>query len=141
MRTPITERPAIRAYERSVVTTAPYPRRPRHGTSTGAAASRRPAPAPPPPPRPPPRPPARARSQTSAGVIPGGGAIPLGIGGDHAVTLAERRAAAAGHGPLGLVHLDAHHDVWDSYFGRPYNHGTVFKRACEEGLLDPPRCV
>ena len=57
------------------------------------------------------------------------------------MTLAELRAAAAVHGPLGLVHLDAHHDVWDSYFGRPYNHGTVFKRACEEGLLDPARCV
>ena len=73
--------------------------------------------------------------------IHAGGAIPLGIGGDHSVTLAELRAAAAAHGPLGLVHLDAHHDVWDSYFGRPYNHGTVFRRACEEGLLDPSRCI
>ena len=82
-----------------------------------------------------------ARIQAYAEVIHRGGAIPLGIGGDHSVTLAELRAAAAVHGPLGLVHLDAHHDVWDSYFGRPYNHGTVFKRACEEGLLDPPRCV
>jgi agmatinase len=70
-----------------------------------------------------------------------GGAIPLGIGGDHSVTLAELRAAAAVHGPLGLVHLDSHHDVWDSYFGRPLNHGTVFRRACEEGLLDPARCI
>ena len=70
-----------------------------------------------------------------------GGAIPLGIGGDHSVTLAELRAAAAVHGPLGLVHLDSHHDVWDSYFGRPLNHGTVFRRACEEGLLDPSRCI
>jgi len=82
-----------------------------------------------------------ARIQAYAESIHRGGAIPLGIGGDHSVTLAELRAAAAVHGPLGLVHLDAHHDVWDSYFGRPYNHGTVFKRACEEGLLDPPRCV
>ena len=82
-----------------------------------------------------------ARIQAYAEGIHRGGAIPLGIGGDHSVTLAELRAAAAVHGPLGLVHLDAHHDVWDSYFGRPYNHGTVFKRACEEGLLDPPRCV
>jgi agmatinase len=70
-----------------------------------------------------------------------GGAIPLGIGGDHSVTLAELRAAASVHGPLGLVHLDSHHDVWDSYFGRPLNHGTVFRRACEEGLLDPARCI
>jgi agmatinase len=82
-----------------------------------------------------------ARIQAYAEAIHRGGAIPLGIGGDHSVTLAELRAAAAVHGPLGLVHLDAHHDVWDSYFGRPYNHGTVFKRACEEGLLDPARCV
>jgi agmatinase len=82
-----------------------------------------------------------ARIQAYAEVIHRGGAIPLGVGGDHSVTLAELRAAAAVHGPLGLVHLDAHHDVWDSYFGRPYNHGTVFKRACEEGLLDPARCV
>jgi agmatinase len=67
--------------------------------------------------------------------------VGLGMGGDHSVALAELRALAAVHGPLGLVHLDAHHDVWDSYFGRPYNHGTVFKRACEEGLLDPARCV
>jgi agmatinase len=70
-----------------------------------------------------------------------GGAISLGIGGDHSVTLAELRAAAAVHGPLGLVHLDAHHDVWDAYFGRPLNHGTVFRRALEEGLLDPARCL
>lgn len=70
-----------------------------------------------------------------------GGAIALGIGGDHSVTLAALRGAAAVHGPLGLVHLDAHHDVWDSYFGRPLNHGTVFRRACEEGLLDPSRCL
>jgi agmatinase len=70
-----------------------------------------------------------------------GGAIALGIGGDHSVTLAALRAAAAVHGPLGLVHLDAHHDVWDSYFGKPYNHGTVFRRACEEGLLDPARSI
>ena len=82
-----------------------------------------------------------ARIQAYAEVIHRGGAIALGVGGDHSVTLAELRAAAAVHGPLGLVHLDAHHDVWDSYFGRPYNHGTVFKRACEEGLLDPARCV
>jgi agmatinase len=75
------------------------------------------------------------------GTIHRGGAIPLGIGGDHSVTLAELRAAAAVHGPLGLVHLDSHHDVWDSYFGRPLNHGTVFRRACEEGLLEPARCI
>jgi agmatinase len=69
------------------------------------------------------------------------GVIPLGIGGDHSVTLAELRALHAVHGPLGLLHLDAHSDLWDSYFGQPLNHGTVFRRALEEGLLDPARAL
>ena len=51
------------------------------------------------------------------------GVIGVGIGGDHSVTLAELRATAAVHGPLGLVDLDSHGDIWESYFGRPYNHG------------------
>src|SRR6478752_4572852 len=65
----------------------------------------------------------------------------FGIGGDHSVTLAKLRAAAAVHGPLGLVHLDSHGDIWESYFGRPYNHGTLFRRALEEGLIDPDRSL
>lgn len=69
------------------------------------------------------------------------GAITLGMGGDHSVALAELRALAAVHGPLGLLHLDAHGDLWDSYFGHPYNHGTVFRRALEEGLIDPARTL
>src|SRR5262249_55094970 len=69
------------------------------------------------------------------------GVVPIGLGGDHSITLAELRAAAAIHGPLGLAHFDAHGDTWDSYFGRKYNHGTTFKRAAEEGLLDPARCI
>jgi len=81
------------------------------------------------------------RIDVFASALHSSGAIPLGIGGDHSVTLAALRAAARTHGPLGLIHLDAHHDVWDSYFGRPYNHGTVFRRAVEEGLLDPARCL
>jgi agmatinase len=55
--------------------------------------------------------------------------------------LAELRAAAAVHGPLALVHLDAHADVWDSYYGARYFHGTVFRRAVEEGLVDPHASV
>ncbi len=82
-----------------------------------------------------------ARIQAYAETIHRGGAIPLGIGGDHSVTLAELRAAAAVHGPLGLVHLDSHGDIWESYFGRPYNHGTLFRRALEEGLIDPARSL
>lgn len=69
------------------------------------------------------------------------GVVPLCLGGDHSMVLAELRAAAAVHGPLALVHLDAHADVWDSYYGVEHFHGTVFKRAVEEGLVDPARSV
>jgi agmatinase len=69
------------------------------------------------------------------------GVVPLGVGGDHSVTLAELRALAAVHGPLGLLHLDSHTDLWDAYNGRPYSHGTMFRRAIEEGILDPSRTL
>ena len=69
------------------------------------------------------------------------GVMPLCIGGDHSIVLAELRAAARVHGPLALVHLDAHADVWEEYYGARYFHGTVFKRAVEEGLVDPSRSV
>ncbi|MGI6257764.1 MAG: agmatinase [Anaerovoracaceae bacterium] len=64
------------------------------------------------------------------------GTIPIGLGGDHSITLGELRAIAKVHGPVALVHFDAHFDTIDSYFGKKYNHGTVFKRALEEGLID-----
>src|SRR5262249_12682051 len=69
------------------------------------------------------------------------GVIPLCLGGDHSIVLAELRAAAAVHGPLALVHLDAHADVWDAYYGAKYFHGTVFRRALERQLIDPARSV
>ena len=69
------------------------------------------------------------------------GVTPLCLGGDHSMVLAELRAAAAVHGPLALVHLDAHADVWESYYGARYFHGTVFKRAAEEGLIEPRASV
>jgi agmatinase len=69
------------------------------------------------------------------------GVVPLCLGGDHSMVLAELRAAAAVHGPLALVHLDAHADVWEQYYGVRYFHGTVFKRAAEEGLVDPAASV
>jgi agmatinase len=69
------------------------------------------------------------------------GVISLGIGGDHSVSLAELRALATVHGPLALVHFDAHCDLWDSYFGQKYTHGTPFRRAVEEGLLRPERSI
>jgi agmatinase len=69
------------------------------------------------------------------------GVVPVGIGGDHSCTLAELRAVAAIHGPLGLLHLDSHTDLWDAYNGRPYSHGTMFRRAIEEGILEPARVL
>ncbi len=63
------------------------------------------------------------------------GVIPIVLGGDHSIALPELRAAAAVHGPLALVQFDSHADTWDAYFGKKYNHGTVFRRAVEEGLL------
>jgi agmatinase len=69
------------------------------------------------------------------------GAVPLALGGDHSVTLAELRVLAARHGPLALVQLDAHGDTWEEYFGQKFFHGTTFKRAVEEGLLDAAASV
>ncbi len=63
--------------------------------------------------------------------------IPMGIGGDHSITLPILRAMAAKHGPLALVHVDAHADVNDDMFGERETHGTVFRRAFEEGLIKP----
>lgn len=58
------------------------------------------------------------------------------IGGDHTIALPLLRAAAAKYGPVALVHFDAHLDTWDTYFGAEYTHGTPFRRAVEEGILD-----
>jgi agmatinase len=69
------------------------------------------------------------------------GVFPAAMGGDHSVTLAELRALARRHGPLALVQLDAHGDTWDEYFGQRYFHGTTFRRAVEEGLLEPRASV
>jgi agmatinase len=57
------------------------------------------------------------------------------IGGDHTVALPLLRAVHEKHGPVALIHFDAHLDTWDTYFGAPYTHGTPFRRAVEEGLL------
>jgi agmatinase len=63
------------------------------------------------------------------------GARVLGLGGDHSVSLPFLRAAAASHGQLSLLQLDAHTDTWDSYFGAKLTHGTMFRRAVEEGII------
>ncbi|MEX0284033.1 MAG: agmatinase [Paracoccaceae bacterium] len=67
------------------------------------------------------------------------GVIPMAIGGDHSITLPILRAMAQKHGPLALVHVDAHADVNDQMFGEPETHGTVFRRAYEEGLIQPSK--
>lgn len=63
------------------------------------------------------------------------GIIPILLGGDHAISLPELRAITKIHGPVSLIHFDSHSDTVDEYFGKPYNHGTPFKRAIEENLL------
>src|SRR4029450_10058593 len=68
-------------------------------------------------------------------------AVPLCVGGDHTVTLAVLRALVRRHGRLGLIHFDAHPDTWDRYFGLPYYHGSTFRRAIEEGLIDGARSI
>jgi guanidinopropionase len=69
------------------------------------------------------------------------GTVPLSAGGDHLITLPIFRAIARKR-PVGMVHFDAHTDTWDTYFGGyKYTHGTPFRRAVEEGLLDPKRTV
>lgn len=63
------------------------------------------------------------------------------LGGDHTIALGALRAVARKHGPVALIHFDAHLDTWDSYFGADRTHGTVFRRAFEEGLLLPGSSV
>jgi agmatinase len=65
----------------------------------------------------------------------------LTLGGDHTIALPLLRAVAAAHGPVAVVHFDAHLDTWDTYFGAAYTHGTPFRRASEEGLLDRSGCL
>ncbi len=68
------------------------------------------------------------------------GTIPLSAGGDHSIPLPIFRAIAAKR-PIGMVHIDAHTDTWDEFLGSKFTHGAPFRRAVEEGLLDPKRTV
>lgn len=85
----------------------------------------------------------RTYAQIEAALAPivDAGIFPAAMGGDHSITLAELRALARTHGPLALVQLDSHGDTWEQYFGQRYFHGTTFKRAVEEGLLDAAASV
>ena len=68
------------------------------------------------------------------------GAVPVSVGGDHSISLPILRAVAA-HGPVGMVHIDAHCDTGDDYMGSRFHHGAPFRRAVEEGLLEPHRVI
>ncbi len=67
--------------------------------------------------------------------------IPISLGGDHSITLAELRSIAKKHGPVSLIHFDSHADINDLVFGQKYNHGTPFRRAIEENLIDPHKSI
>ncbi len=66
---------------------------------------------------------------------------PITLGGDHTISLPILRALQKKHGPVGIVHVDAHADINDHMFGEPIAHGTPFRRAIEEGLIEPTRMV
>ena len=69
------------------------------------------------------------------------GAKPATVGGDHTITLPILRAIHKVHGPVGMVHVDAHADINDHQFGEKVAHGTIFRRAIEEGLINPHKMV
>jgi agmatinase len=79
--------------------------------------------------------------EAGIGAIADAGARPLVVGGDHSITLPVLRALARRHGPLAVVQFDAHIDTWDEYFGGKYFHGTPFRRAIEEGIVDGTRFI
>ena len=82
-----------------------------------------------------------AAIERTLGPVVQSGATPICVGGDHTITLAILRVLARRHGRLGLVHFDSHPDTWDRYFGLPYYHGSTFRRAVEEGLIDGTRSI
>ncbi|MDJ0401402.1 agmatinase [Rhodococcus rhodochrous] len=74
--------------------------------------------------------------ERGADALTGDGTRLLTIGGDHTIALPLLRSVARRHGPVAVVHFDAHLDTWDTYFGASITHGTPFRRASEEGLID-----
>jgi agmatinase len=86
----------------------------------------------------------RTTEQIAAGLAPllSSGVVPIVLGGDHSVALGELRAHSAACGePVAVVLLDAHADTWDEYYGERFFHGTVFRRAAEEGAVAPERSL
>ena len=82
-----------------------------------------------------------ARAEEALRPVVDAGVFPLVLGGDHSITLAELRTLVPKFGPLCLVQFDSHTDTSDNYFGQRYFHGTTFRRAVEEGLLEPSRSI
>lgn len=68
------------------------------------------------------------------------GVVPVSVGGDHSIALPILRAVAS-RGPVGMIHIDAHSDTGDDYLGSRFHHGAPFRRAVDEGLLDPKRVI
>ncbi len=68
------------------------------------------------------------------------GVLALAVGGDHSITLPVLRGSVS-DGPVGLIHIDAHTDTWDEFMGSHHSHGSPFRRAVEEGLIDPGRTI
>ena len=79
--------------------------------------------------------------ERGVGAIVSAGAIPLVAGGDHSISLPILRALARAHGPLALVQFDSHVDTWEQDFGSPYFHGSQFRHAIREHLVDPARFI
>ncbi|MCK9248693.1 MAG: agmatinase family protein [Solirubrobacteraceae bacterium] len=82
-----------------------------------------------------------AAIEATVGQVLAAGAIPVILGGDHGIAEPDIRACAAKHGPVGLVHLDAHADTAESLLGVARSHGTPMRRLVEAGHVDPERYV
>ena len=79
--------------------------------------------------------------EAGARALTGNGERLLTLGGDHTIALPLLRVVARRHGPVAVLHFDAHLDTWDTYFGASYTHGTPFRRASDEGLIDREHSV
>lgn len=78
-------------------------------------------------------------TEAAAKIVAHDHVTPIFLGGDHSVSLPLLRAVVAKHGRLALIHFDSHSDLWHGYFGGKDTHGTPFRRALEENLIDPAR--
>ena len=79
--------------------------------------------------------------ETFVDAILSSGAMPLAAGGDHSITYPIFRALASADTPIGMIHIDAHTDTWGPVRGEKFHHGSPFRLACDEGLLDPARTI